>query len=120
MLEVGVLALETILQDPYLRQGGQQLFLLAFSRDSMRKHLAYELEPRHEVIRVDAGLMQRRKGDHADNAAANAKRDAQMPAQAGPLAIFSLGGRLRREIAWKPLNDLASAQLGKKPFDFRR
>ena len=51
VLEVGVLALEAVLQNLDFRHGAQKLFLLALSRDGMRKHVADELQPCNQIVR---------------------------------------------------------------------
>ena len=95
----------------------KKFFVLTLSRDGMRKYLAHEPEPRDQIVRPGAGFAERCEGNGADDAATDAKRDAQMRMHSRPPEIFGLADRFRRKISTGACNSkhLAGAEFGNKP-----
>jgi hypothetical protein len=78
LLQIGILPLEAVFQEPDFRHGGQQLFVLPLPRDGMREHLTHQHDARNQIVWPVAGFFEGRERNGADNPAANPKRDAQM------------------------------------------
>jgi hypothetical protein len=122
VLQIGILSLKPVLQNLYLRHRLEQLFLLALSRDGMSEYFTHERQPCNQIVRPGAGIAKGCESNGADDAPADAKRDAQMRMHSRPSEIFRLANRFGWKIIGRVLyrEHLAGTKSGNEPVKLRR
>ena len=87
----------------------------------MGEYFTHERQPCNQIVRPRAGIAKGCESNSADNASADAKRDAQMRMHSRPSEIFRLANRFGRKIIGRVLyrEHFAGAKSGNEPVKLR-
>jgi len=122
ILQIGIFSLKPVLRIFISAIAFSSFSCSRFRATAMGEYFTTSVNRANQIVRPWAGIAEGRESNSADDAPADAKRDAQMRMHSGPSEIFRLANRFGRKIIGRVLyrEHFAGAKSGNEPVKLRR